>query len=228
MSTATSEALLMSSVTVKRASLSGGTVSTATSPAPTMVSRWAWAGLSMASGSTMHAATTTAMVAAARFRLRWRNEGSRMAIRRLSSCEGRAMASDATCGHLAECSERAVSSKISAYVEACVPANSTMSSAARSRSMRDWRAATHASGLNQWTAQATCVNSCIRQSRRRTCASSWSNTVRRCCASHIFATSGKMTAGRHTPTLNGTAVHALQRSRTGRRIPSRLATSPAS
>ena len=61
-------------------------------------------------------------------------------------------------------------------------------------------------------AQVICVRSCIRQSRRLMCANSWNSTLWRCRSPHILAASGNTIVELQTPMLNGTLVHALQRS----------------
>ncbi len=80
-----------------------------------------------------------------------------------------------------------------------MPQASTRSSQARSRSVRTCRAAIHTSGLNQCSAHASCAMTCVRQSRRFTCASSCSSTMRRRSSGHRLASSGIRTAGVKMP-----------------------------
>ena len=91
--------------------------------------------------------------------------------------------------------DRATSSKWLAYSEACVPASSTRSSAARSRIFKNSRQAVHASGFHQYKLTATRARNCVATSPRRTCASSCISTACRRSTLHSEASAGRKIAG---------------------------------
>ena len=94
-------------------------------------------------------AAAEAMAAIFALTTRRRILGSRMARRRESRLDARAMAGAGSRLSLAPPSRRATSSRSAAYPEAATPAASTRSSQARSRSRRIRPAAHQDSGWNQ-------------------------------------------------------------------------------
>ena len=90
------------------------------------------------------------------------------------------------------------------------------------------RAAIHASGLNQYSAQASCATTCVRQSRRFTCASSCSSTMRRRSSGQRSASAGIRTDGREdAPGHRHRGARASKEARRGV-MPSSAASSMAS
>jgi hypothetical protein len=102
--------------------------------------------------------------------------GSRIARSRPSNSVRRAIGSAATGVHERP-AVRTISIRCPAYSEGAVPARRTRSSQARSLSERSRRAPSQTSGLNQWTAQATCDRRCAVMSPRLKCASSCNSTA---------------------------------------------------
>ena len=121
----------------------------------------AWAtGRRAAKGTKMSATTANAAAKALRVTARRLRPGSRMARIRLSSLDGRAMATAAAARGARK--EPAIAKRWPAYTDAFSPAFSTWSSQARSRSTRSRVSASQAKGLNQCRAQATQPTVCVR------------------------------------------------------------------
>src|SRR4030095_5772631 len=80
----------------------------------------------------------------------------------------------------------------------------TTSSAAHSLSRRRRRQTTQTRGLNQKTIRSVCAIMCTIQSRRRTCASSWRNTILARSSGHSDDPAGRMIFGETTPQVTRT------------------------
>ena len=138
---------------------------------------------------------------------------------RSASREGLPIASIAACGSAPAMRSRA--SRQSAYSEARVPAWSTTSSQARSRSSSARCAAYHTGGKNHQTAQEIVATSWAAASRRRTWASSCSATASSSRAAHSSASAGSSSTGRKRPATAGMLTREESTAGTRERTPSR-------